>query len=181
MFLRSIVSCTSWKTIFIFFVSIAVVKWWKSGCDRSERCSSNSRTRKCWTSFSEHGSPRKCGKYSRMSTTAIFSSSRSVLLRNRMIEMCENALLLTIVLNMLQDSMRRFVRRSSNRTWSNSLDDARNKIEVTFSKQRNHRWRCDRCPPTSTKWKGTLFIRNSCSMMPFVALRACRISSFVGK
>ena len=45
-----------------------------------------------------------------------------------------NDLLLMIVSNILQDSPSLFVLRSSMRTWSNSLDDARNRMDVMPSK-----------------------------------------------
>ena len=177
----SIVSRTAWKTNLMFSVSTAVVKWWNSGRVRTARRSSNSLSSNCWTSFRNFELPKNLGKKWLMSETSTFSASKSVLFRKRITETCAKHLLLTIVSKMLQDSMRRFVKRSSNRTWSYSLDDARNRIDLTLSKHWYQRWRCERWPPTSTKQKGTPRIRNSCSDMPLVAFLAWSISWVVGK
>ena len=181
IFLRKIVSFTAWNTKRMFSVSTAVVKWWKKGRVRSRRRELNNSNWNFWTASNDWLLPLNCGKNSWILTRCIFCSSRSVLLRKRMMETLVKARLLTIVSKMLHDSTKRFVCRSSNNTWSNSLDAARNKIEVTPSKHWYHFCRCDRCPPTSTKWKGTFLIMNWCSAMPFVAFRQWRISCRVGK
>jgi len=51
---------------------------------------------------------------------------------------------------------------------------------VTESKHWNHFCLCDRWPPTSTNWKGMLLIEITNSVIPFVALRAWRISWWDG-
>uniref|UniRef100_A0A0E9SUR7 Uncharacterized protein n=1 Tax=Anguilla anguilla TaxID=7936 RepID=A0A0E9SUR7_ANGAN len=116
-----------------------------------------------------------------MATHLTFSSSKSVLLRKRMMETLLKTRLLTIVSKMLSDSMSRFVCRSSISTWSNSLDETRKRMEVTLSKHSNHRRRSDLCPPTSTILKGTFLISKSYSWMPLVGLRARRMSCCEGK
>jgi len=176
----NIVSRTAWKTNLMFSVSMAVVKWWKRGRVRTVRRSSNNLSSNCCTSLRLVELPENDGKYWLMSDTLTLSASRSVLFRKRIIETCTKDLLLTIVWKMLHDSTRRLVQRSSNRTWSYSLDDARNRMDLTLSKHWYQRWRCERCPPTSTKQKGTLRIRNSCSDIPLVAFLAWSTSWVVG-
>lgn len=72
------------------------------------------------TSSSLRGSPLNSGKFLRMSTVRIFSTSRSVLLRKRMMETFRKSLLLTMVSKMFMLSTRRFVLRSSIKTWNNT-------------------------------------------------------------
>lgn len=72
------------------------------------------------TSSSLRGSPRNSGKFLRMSAVQIFSTSRSVLLRKRMMDTLRKSLLLTIVSKMFMLSTRRFVLRSSIKTWSHT-------------------------------------------------------------
>ena len=57
-----IVSFTAWKTNLMFSVSIAVVKWWKSGLLRSRRRQSNMFSSKFCTSVNFRGFPRNCVK-----------------------------------------------------------------------------------------------------------------------
>lgn len=53
-------------------------------------------------------------------------------------ETLKKSLLLTIVSKMFMDSTSLFVRLSSMRTWSYSLEETMNKIEVIPSKHWNH-------------------------------------------
>lgn len=161
-------------------MSIAVVKWWKSGFVRSRRLSSNILNIKFWTSSRQCGSPSKSLKVSFILTCFTFSSSKSVLFKKRIIETHEKVLLLIIVSKMSQDSTSLFVFLSSCRTWSNSLEDARNKMAVIPSKHWNHFWRCDLWPPTSTKRNGMRLMSIWCSVMPFVAFLAWRMSRLMG-
>lgn len=108
-----IVSFTAWKTKFIFSVSTAVVKWWKSGLVRTILRSSKSANSNCWTCLRSCGLPANFGNVSFMLMRFTFSASRSVLLRKSMMETSTNVLLLTIASKMLHDSTRRFVLRSS--------------------------------------------------------------------
>ena len=85
-----------------------------------------------------------------------FCTRRSILLRNKITEMFSNILLLIIVSNMFFDSWTRLVLLSSNRTWSYSELEAMKRMLVTELKHWNHFCRWVRCPPTSTKRKGTL-------------------------
>ena len=164
----------------MFSVSIAVVKWWNNGFDLSRRRSSNNPNMKFCTSSKQWGSPSKSGKESLILIILTFSSRRSVLFKNRIIDTLENVLLLMMVSKMSHDSTNLLVFLSSINTWSNSLDEAKNNIEVIPSKHWNHFCRCDRCPPTSTNRKGIPLMSNWCSMMPFVAFLEWRISNFVG-
>lgn len=174
------VSFTAWKTNLMFSVSMAVVKWWKRAFDLSLLLLSNICKIKFCTSSILWGSPWKAGKKSFILVYLIFSKSRSVLFRNRMIDTLAKNLLLTIVSKILHDSTSRFVVLSSIRTWSNALEDTKKRIDVTSSKHWNHLALCDLCPPTSTILNGIPLIMNSCSTMPFVALRAWSASCLVG-
>lgn len=71
-----------------------------------------------WTSSSLRGSPLNSGKFLRMSTVRILSTSRSVLLRKRMMDTLRKSLLLTMVSKMFILSTKRFVLRSSIKTWN---------------------------------------------------------------
>lgn len=85
------------------------------------KCTSDGLKTLCTcTSSSLRGSPLNSGKFLRMSTVRIFSTSRSVLLRKRMMETFRKSLLLTIVSKMFMLSTRRFVLRSSIRTCRNT-------------------------------------------------------------
>ena len=72
------------------------------------------------TSSRRRGSPLNSGKFLRMSTVWIFSTNRSVLLRKRMMETLRKSLLLTMVSKIFMLSTRRFVLRSSIKTWSHT-------------------------------------------------------------
>lgn len=177
----SMVCLTAWNTKRMFSVSTAVVKWWKSGFVRHRLRESSRLSSKFCTSVNSCGLPRNCGKYDATFTSLIFNSSRSVLLRKRMMDTCENDLLLTIVSKMLHDSMKRLVLRSSKSTWSNSELATRKTMDVTESKHWNHFCRCNRWPPTSTNINGMPRMSNRCSAMPLVALRACKTSTRDGR
>lgn len=137
-FSSNIVSLTAWKIFLMLLVSTAVVKWWNSALLRSRRLMSNMLSMNACTVVRSVLSPAKFGNHVLMLTCLILCSSKSVLFRNKMIDTLEKCLWLTIVSKMLHDSIRRLVCRSSIRTWSNSLDDTRNRIEVTPSKHWNH-------------------------------------------
>ena len=111
------VSFTAMKTYFIFSVSVAVVKWWNNALSLFLLTLSNISKRKDCTSLMSSGSPWKFGRYSWKFERASFSPSRSVLLRNRMMETSLKHLLLTMVSKMLQLSSRRGVVLSSMITW----------------------------------------------------------------
>lgn len=178
-----IVSRVASNTNFMFSVSTAVVKWWKRAWERSFLRELKSSTSNFWTSSSLFGSARGgnwSGKWSLMLETLIFSFSKSVLLRKRMMDTFANVLLLTMASKMSQDSTRRFVLLSSRRDWSYSLEETRNNIQVTHSKHWYHFCLCDLCPPTSTNKNGTPLMMNSCSDMLFVGRLACKMSKWVG-
>lgn len=176
----NIVSFTAWNIKVMFSVSMAVVKWWKSGFVLSRLRSSKSPNMKFCTSCKQWGSPWKSLKVSLILTYLTFSANKSVLLRKSIMDTFQNVLLLIIVSNMSHDSKSLFVLRSSINTWSNSLDDARNRMDVMPSKHWNHFCLCERWPPTSTNKKGIPLMSKLCSIIPLVAFLACSMSSFTG-
>ena len=110
-FLCNIVSLTALNTTFIFSVSTAVVKWWKSGFLGSLFTDINISSIKFCTSFMECESPANCGKYQRtfVSGDLTFLSNKSVLFKNKIIDTPPNIMLLTIVSNIFLDSSNRLV------------------------------------------------------------------------
>lgn len=124
-FRRNIVSLTALKTTLIFSVSTAVVKWWKSGLRTSFLTFLKKSNKNACTSVKFHGSPLNSSKMLLMLDCLFlsFSSSRSVLFKNNIMETFWNITLLTIVSNMFLDSFNRFVFLKQKKQKQSSIRD----------------------------------------------------------
>lgn len=124
--------------------------------------------------------PVYSGKQHVRSLCLIFSSNKSRLFKNKIMEVSTNHLLLEISLNNLRDSCMRLVWSSSYSFKSYSLRATQKRTAVTSWKQCIHFLRSLRCPPTSTSKNLVFSIVNSISIMPVVLARARKMSSTVG-
>lgn len=93
--------------------------------------------------------PLYSGKQTVSGLCLIFSAKRSFLLRNKMMEVSTNHLLLQIESNSFMLSIMRFISSSSARTRSYPDRATQKMMAVTPSKQWIHFLRSDRWPPTS--------------------------------
>lgn len=118
-----------------------------------QKYSSKSRESECGWDLPEYS-----GKQMVSGERTIFSSNKSFLFRNKMIEVATNHFELHIESNSFIDSIIRFISSSSANTKSYPDNATQNMMAVTPSKQWIHFFRSDRWPPTSNilnwdKWK----------------------------